>query len=96
MTAKWKSRKDPGDITNWTQDFANEMGALSDTIATASWVLPSGITNVAESNTTTTASVKISGGTAGRKYDVTVTITTTTSAETFERTVELTVDEVAA
>ena len=96
MTAKWVSPKDPGDITNWTADYAAEMTALSDTLATASWVLPSGITEVAESNTTTTSSVKISGGTAGQKYDCVNTVTTTTSGETFERTVQLTVKEVAA
>lgn len=96
VTAKWVSPKDDGDITNWTQDFSAEMTTLGDTIATASWSLPAGITNVAESNTTTTASVKISGGVIGVKYDCVVTITTTTSAETFERTVELAVKEVAS
>jgi hypothetical protein len=96
VTAQYPSFKDDGDITNWTQSFADEMSSLSDTIASASWVLESGLTKVAESKTTTTASVKVSGGSVGQKYQTTVTITTATSGETFERTVLLTVGEVAA
>lgn len=96
VTAKFKSPKDPGDISNWTADYSAEMNALSDTIATSSWTVGSEATEVAESNTTTTASVKVSGGTAGDKVDLTNTITTTTSGETFERTHELTIKEVAS
>ena len=96
MTAKWVSSKDPGDITNWTFDYSAEMAALgNDTIATSSWVLDSSLTEVAESNTNTTATVKISGGTEGTRVECTNTITTTTSSETFERTVLLTIEEVA-
>lgn len=96
VTAKWVSSKDPGDITNWTFDYSAEMSALGDdTIATSSWVLDSSLTEVAESNTDTTATVKISGGVAGTRVECTNTITTTTSGETFERTVLLTIEEVA-
>lgn len=96
VTAKWVSSKDPGDITNWSFDYSAEMSALGDdTIATSTWVLDGSLTEVAESNTDTTATVKISGGVAGTRVECTNTITTTTSGETFERTVLLTIDEVA-
>ena len=42
-----------------------------DTIASSSWDVPAGLTSVATSNTTTTATVRLSGGTAGTSYTVT-------------------------
>lgn len=47
-----------------------------DTIATSTFTVPSGLGKVAESNTTTTATVKLSGGTLGEIYSVTNRITT--------------------
>ncbi|MBA4182324.1 MAG: hypothetical protein C0506_17210 [Anaerolinea sp.] len=49
----------------------------TDTITTSTWTLPDGITSYAESNTTTGATIWLSGGTSGTDYLVTNQITTT-------------------
>lgn len=49
----------------------------SDTIASVAWTVPSGITNYSTSNTTTAATIWLSGGTHGQEYLVTCQITTT-------------------
>jgi len=49
----------------------------SDTIASVSWTVPTGITNAGVSSDTTTASITLSGGTVGMTYDVACKITTT-------------------
>jgi hypothetical protein len=70
---------------NWTADLNNS------TISGVTWTMPAGLTNVATSNTSTTASVRISGGTPGETYLVTCTVTTAAS-ETLQVHVLLTID----
>ena len=64
--------KDPGatlpyglDFTDWLVD-----DLASDTIASATWTVPTGLTKESEILTTTKAGVVLSGGTAGATYDV--------------------------
>lgn len=64
-----------------------------DTIATSTWQVPTGLVNEADQASTTLATVKISGGTVGETYDVVNIITTTTSAETAERTIKIKIVE---
>jgi hypothetical protein len=59
--------KDATGALAYTADFSPEIGA--DTIASATWTIPAGLTKDAESNTTTTATVKLSGGTLGARYE---------------------------
>lgn len=62
-----------GDL-DYTEDWADWLG--SDTILTSTWVVGAGLTGGAESNTTTLATIFLSGGTRGASYVVTNQIDT--------------------
>ncbi len=64
-----------------------------ETIDTSVWTLPAGITKEAESKTSTTTTIKLSGGTAGTSYVLANKITTTPSAEIDERSITIKVLE---
>lgn len=66
--------KDPNAELDYIIDWSTWLGA--DTIASDSWIVDDGITKESDSNTTTTATVWLSGGTLGRTYDVTNRIVT--------------------
>lgn len=66
--------KDPQARKDYGFDWSAWLG--TDTITASTWTLPSGITSYAESNTTTVATVWLSGGTHGQDYLVTNQITT--------------------
>ncbi len=66
--------KDPDAVKDYTVDWAAWLG--TDTIATSSWSVPGGVTSAAASNTTTRATVWLSGGTAQTDYEAYNTITT--------------------
>ena len=84
---------DPSDDQDYGIDWTAWLGA--DTIATSTWTItPSGPTKHDESNSTTTTTVWVTGGTAGQSYRVTNRIVTSNSpARTKERTILLRVDE---
>ena len=71
--------KDPNAVVDFTRDWSAWLG--TDTIATSTWVVPTGLTigtgGTAPTNTTTTATVWLSGGTAFGTYIVTNRISTT-------------------
>ena len=83
--------KDPNAIETFTVDWAAPLG--TDTIASSSWIVPSGIAQVSIGNTTTKATIKLSGGTAGTTYMVTNRIITTTSGETLDASIYIVVEE---
>jgi len=58
--------KDPQAKLDFSIDWSDWLGA--DTIATSTWTVPTGITTVTSSNTTTTATLWLSGGTLGQRY----------------------------
>lgn len=60
--------KDPADVLDYQLNWADWLGA--GTISTSAWTVPSGITQVTASNTTTTATIRLSGGTHGSDYEV--------------------------
>ena len=66
MPSNWL--KDPNASLDYTVDWSAWLG--SDTISAVTWTLETGITKAAQSNTTTAATVWVSGGTAGREYTV--------------------------
>ena len=78
--------KDPTDVVDVVIDWADWLDG--DTISTSSWTLPDGVTQSAESETSTTATLKVSGGTAGQDYTVANTIVTA-GGLTAERSVRL-------
>jgi hypothetical protein len=61
-----------------TEDFVFALGADldGDTIASADFLLPDGLTEVSSSNTTTTATIFVSGAQLGRTYRITCRYTT--------------------
>jgi len=66
--------KDPDAVLDYQFDWSEWLG--SDTISTSTWTVPSGITKDSQSNTTTTTTIWLSGGTAGGEYTVTNQIVT--------------------
>lgn len=68
--------KDPGDRVDYLIDYADWLDGDAIT-GTPAWTLPAGITQYAASNTTTDATIWLSGGTHGQDYTVTNIITTT-------------------
>jgi hypothetical protein len=75
MTA-FTNMKDPDetldfglDLTDWLED--------GDAISSASWTVPTGMTEVSESTSSPTTAVMTSGGTAGTTYRLKGTVTTT-------------------
>ena len=86
--------KDPDAVLNYTFDWDDEYLAAGVTVSTSTWaVSPTGTLTVdSESETSSTTTVVLSGGTAGQVYTVTNTITTS-SSETEERSLIVRVDE---
>lgn len=79
--------KDPADSLPYTLDWSAWLGA--DTISGAPvWTVPTGLTKVSQSNTGTSATAVISGGTPGKAYVIACRITTAAGAVA-ERSLEL-------
>jgi len=76
--------KDPADILDYMGSWASQMDADTDTIASSTWVLDTGLTEVSSSFTNTQTSIFVSGGDDGSEYDVTNRITTA-GGRTYER-----------
>ena len=66
--------KDPDATLDYRVEWSSWLD--TDTIATSTWTVESGITTVSDSNTTTVATIWLSGGTAGEEYEVANLITT--------------------
>lgn len=66
--------KDPQATLDYSFNWAAWL--TIDTIAAVTWTVPSGITQTAAINTTTTATIWLSGGTVGTRYTVVCRITT--------------------
>ena len=67
--------KDPDDVLDYTVDWSTWLGA--DTIVSATWAVPAGITQDSVAATTTTTTIWLSGGTSGTNYTIGVRIVTT-------------------
>lgn len=79
--------KRAGAVLDYRIDWAAWLD--TDTISTSTWAEPtSGITIDSETETTTVATVWLSGGTAGQLYEVTNTIVTA-AGRTEERTIQI-------
>lgn len=66
--------KDPNEVLDYVRDWTTALAG--DTIATSAWTVPSGITKDSDSNTTTTATIWLSGGTLDADYALVNRITT--------------------
>ncbi len=83
--------KDPGATGEWGIDWSAWLAG--DTIAASVWEIPAGIEKVSDRRTGTVAYVKLKGGTAGKSYDLTNTITTTGGTLIEPRTIRIHVEE---
>jgi len=90
MTAIATFYKDPDAVLDYTIDWETWLG--SDTISTSTWTVPSGITKNTDTNTTTTTTIWLSGGTAGISYDLLDRIVTA-AGRTEDRTIAIIVRE---
>ena len=79
--------KDPQSVLDYGFDWSDWLDA--DTIDTSVWTADDGITIDSESETTTTTTVWLSGGTAGKTYRL-VNKVVTTAGRTEERTLNVT------
>jgi hypothetical protein len=77
-------KKDPNAVIDYTVDWGDWL-ASGETISVSAWTVPTGITEDASSNTSTTATIRLTGGTAGENYDIANKITTS-GGEIDERT----------
>lgn len=72
--------KDPDAVLDYRFDWAGaDPGPwleTGETITASSWIVDAGLTQVSDSHTDTTATVWLSGGTAGVTYRITNRITT--------------------
>lgn len=66
--------KDPNDTIDFAFNWKPRLDG--DTIDTATFVLPDGLTSVSTSNTTTTATIFVSGGSEGQTYRITSRVVT--------------------
>ena len=69
-------KKDPNATLDYTFDWSSYLTPIGDTISTVTWILSNGLTKVSQSNTTTTATAFVSGGTVGETATLTCRITT--------------------
>ncbi len=87
--------KDPDSVLDYKLNWATwlaETTSTTDTIASVSWTVGSGITKDSESNDTTSATIWLSGGTAGNDYSIACEVTTA-GGRTAERTITIMVRE---
>jgi hypothetical protein len=82
--------KDPSAVLDYQTNWATWLGV--DTILTSTWTVPTGITKDSDTNTTTTCTIWLSGGTAGVYYDL-VNHITTAGGRTEERTITIMVEQ---
>lgn len=77
-------QKDPDAVLDYLVDWTKWLG--TDSIDTSDWILPAGITEDSSTNTTTTATIWLSGGTPGVSYSI-VNRITTAAGRTDDRTI---------
>lgn len=82
--------KDPDSTEDYPFVWAGELDG--DTISSSTFVLPDGLTQVSTSNTTTMATIFVSGGTDGQTYRITNRIVTA-GGRTWDKTIRIQVSE---
>jgi hypothetical protein len=82
--------KDPHAVLDYAIDWTRWLAG--DTIATSEWLLPVGLTKMADTKTASSSTVWLSGGTAGQSYIVTNRITTA-GGRTEDRSFTIRVEE---
>ena len=78
--------KDPDAVLDYQVDWSDWL--VSDTINTSTWIVPTGIVNDSDTNTTTAATIWLSGGTIGTNYSL-VSRIVTAGGRTDDRTITI-------
>lgn len=78
MAAPVRTKKAAADEA-FAIDYGAEYLDTGETLISSTWIVPSGLTKLAESFTSTVAKVLISGGTVGTIYELVNDIETSTS-----------------
>lgn len=86
--------KDPSAIKDYKYDWGTNWLAAGETISSATVTVPAGLTKVSQSNTTTTVTVRLSGGTAGPTWIPVVCHITTNQGQEDDRTIYIKVQDV--
>jgi hypothetical protein len=79
MAQSREFRKDPDAVLDYAVDWSHWLD--DDTIDASEWVVPDGIEKDSDTNTTTIATVWLSGGTLGATYTLVNHITTAAGRE---------------
>jgi hypothetical protein len=82
--------KGPSDTEDYPFNWSGKLDG--DTISTSTFLLPDGLTEVSTSNTDTTATIFVSGGSACITYRITNRITTA-GGRTWDKTIRVRVSE---
>lgn len=90
MASASEFTKDPDAVLDYQIDWSTWLG--TDTISASAWTVATGLTKDSSTNTTTTATVWLSGGTVDTSYTVTNKIVTA-GGRTDERTITIVVRE---
>lgn len=88
MSKTWDRSKDPNEVVDYDLSWSDQMTADTDTIASSTWTVPSGITKDSASSTTTRTKVWLSGGTTGSTYTL-LNRVVTAGGRTFDQSVKL-------
>ncbi len=84
------TQKDPDSIEDFVLDWATNIG--TDTISSASWAVTGGLVVDSSSATSTTTTVRLSGGTLGQIARATCTVTLA-SGQVRDQTIQLMISE---
>lgn len=82
--------KDPNAILDYSIPWLDWL--VADTISTSTWVVPTGITKVTDTMTTTTTVIWLSGGTVGTEYAI-VNRIVTAGGRTQDQTIYVIIEE---
>lgn len=82
--------KDPDAVLDYTFDWTQWLAG--DTISNSTWNVPAGLTSTGSASTATSATVWLSGGTAGLSYEVSNRITTA-NGRTDDRSIIIKVEQ---
>lgn len=83
--------KDPDNTEPFAIDWTLRLAG--NTIATSAWSVPAGLTNAGENNTSTIATLVLSGGTAGETYAVVNSIVDDSGFKLLDQTIYITISE---
>lgn len=82
--------KDPDEVLDYEIDWTSRLDG--DTISSSTWTVPDGLTSSSNTNTDSTVTIWLSGGTVGTIYRVMNEITTT-GGRTMDQTVNLKISD---